>query len=468
MTWTSRGVEEIRILRLLQEFDGGFACDYLQFVNRLYSGASGNPYFEWLTGSSTRTPIGFRVKLSGLPVHLLASHPISRFRRAMRYDIWRGERDFCAALGIIPVYFAEFGVYTVLKLWGERARSFFASEEALSSEYETCWGLFPQDGGCEFSSMNFLLRSHTREIQPNESTVELVRRGFVNGFWSFPRPGFACSAHLLHNQMRINTIIKVSKSVYSIERIEPGCIMKEPDNIQVEKAKMWGLDFEDDNPVMKPVEAVLATDIAEEIELNYRNRSFFVNGVVSEFRRRAIRFPALTVVAQYGTNSIDLIESLICIVAMRNFERSAHSSYVGSVDELRAKTNEILKVLHKKVRYERTIGDFFPDLFDRALGELAPLFITDGRAVYYYHPCLMSTLSVSGIAPKIDSDHGALVRVLKMMDATTEKRTPMALRMVKESDELVSSGYDKEEIIRCILKAFRFIEISKMLHRSNL
>jgi hypothetical protein len=141
---------------------------------------------------------------------------------------------------------------------------------------------------------------------------------------------------------------------------------------------------------------------------------------------------------------------------------------VGSVDELRTKTNEILKVLHKKVRYGRTVGDFFPGLFDRALGELAPLLITDGKAVYYYHPCLMSTLSVSGITPKIDSDHEALVCVLKMMDATTEKRTPMALRMVKESDELVSSGYDKEEIIKCILKAFSFIGISKMLHRSNL
>ena len=467
MTWTSRSVEETRLLRLLQEFDNNLASHYMQFVNSLFSGASGNPYFEWLTGNSTRTPIGFRVKLSGLPVHLLASHPISRFRRATRYDIWRNERDFCAALGIIPVYFAEFGVYTVLKLWNERARSFFASEEALSPERETCWGLFPQDGGCEFSSMNFLLKSHAREIQPDESTTEMVRRGFVNGFWSFPRAGFTCSAHFLHSQMYIRTVIKVSKSVYSVERIEPGYIETEPDGIQVEKAKLWGLDFEGDNPVLKPVQVVLATDIAEEIELSYRDRPFFVNGVVSEFRRRTIRFPALTVVAQYGTTSIDLIESLIFMVAMKNFELSAHCSYVGSVDELRAKTYEILKVLHKRVMYERTVGDSLPDLFDRALGELAPLLITDGRSVYYYHPCLRSALSLSGITPRIDSDHEALIHMLKTMDATTGRSTPMALRMLEGSSELVSSGYNKEEIIKCILKAFTFIEISKMLHRGG-
>jgi len=468
MPWMAGAAEEIRVYRLLQDFDAEIAEDYLRSVNGMFRKESKNGLFSWIPDASKAFPIGYRIKLGELPVHLLASHPISRFAKPHTYNIWRSEREFCATLGIIPVYFAEFGVYTVLKLWNEGARRFFESEEELPTDRNVCWAFMPEGGGCEFSGMNFLLKSHSRETEPAEGTTDLVNQYFTNGFWSFPRGGFSSSAHLLHSQLSVRTVIKVSKSIFSIEGLEAGIIEKDPDDVPVTKARMWRLDFEGETPVMKPILAVLATDIAETISEQYRNTDFFVNGVVSEFRRRMVKFHALTSVAVYGISSIELVESVIALVAMRNFERLGRPTFIGTEDELRKKTDAILKVLHQKVRYMRTIGDSLPDQFDSALKWSTPLLNTDGHRVYYYHPCLMSALSAVGVSPEIDSDRAALLCVLKLADVSAEKGSPTHLRSLPESDVLASEGYDLEAIIGCIPKAKQYIELSRAFHGHDL
>lgn len=173
-----------------------------------------------LLGNDNLAEAFFRIDLD-LPVLFIISHPLSRFCAYRQYVIpLKNEQNFYADLAIIPIYFANYNRLSCLKLYGQEASGFFAANSRAIHNEDVAWRLDTQQSRpAQFSSMNFVLKQGTIENEVSPAFKTILSDYFKYGFWSHPKPGFSCNAHLIFSRENINHIHKVSKNIYIIRQI---------------------------------------------------------------------------------------------------------------------------------------------------------------------------------------------------------------------------------------------------------
>jgi hypothetical protein len=450
-------------MRLLQIFDAQLVEDYLSKVREFHH-KIGNyldlKHFEWLYYESDE-PFAFLINLDE-PLLLLLSHPISRFLRARKYFVLNNECKLCFDLALVPAYLAPLNIYTVIRFWSEGARRFFSPTSAPLSEEEECWALYPTSGGAQWSSMNYLLKKEADARFAPKHLQDLAHDYFTYFFWCHPRRGFSSCAHFIHDDKNVRTLLKVSKTIYSIKGVYDDSLVVGPNEMQVKRAIASGLTFDGQKPRIITSTPILTSDILTDMK-ELENRRFFINGVVSEFRRRGeTRLDTLTVVAEWGVNQIELLMALIGIVVWNRFRISEQLSYVGKVEEIKRDCDALFGLLTKHVRLDRSFADAIKDPFQYALTLLFPLIANDGESVYFAHPYLFVSFEKYGLAKQVRSRE-SLLPALKLLDKSQVK-TERELYSCQEASAVAKSGIPKWHLIKALEDSVKGIVLSKVLH----
>lgn len=154
---TDAGNEQ-HLAKLLRSFNKPMYISYVHKTEKIISKSHQNSEYANVNIIKNYDGIGnlaFRLSFD-YPVFITLSHPICRFRSHRNYPI--RERLFIANLGLVPVFFSSLNIMTVLKLWGDRAESFFNPINSPLMDSETrCWELPEASRSSDFSSMNFIL-----------------------------------------------------------------------------------------------------------------------------------------------------------------------------------------------------------------------------------------------------------------------------------------------------------------------
>jgi len=462
--------EEHRLLYLLGEFDVGLAKDC---VHRAL-GSSSSQSLEnllkprWIKGRKTGKPIAYRAQLK-TPCYFILSHPLSRFRRLEPYWIGYEDANFCAKLGLIPAFMVNLNKFTLLRLWGEMAQKLFSpTAEPIPEEGYVHWKLEPAGSRGlgrlpELSSMNFVLKQNADMKVYEGEACECLEDYFIFGFWAFPERGFSDSTIVINDDAAVHLVLKASKSVYI-----PGKTYTKPMDLGLEKqmpvemVTLLGVTREQTQYRLQKIEDVVLTkDVARSLEDERCRGRFFINGVISEFRKRERKFPTLTTVALYEVSNFELYKSLIGLVVSQRFENIDALSRVGKLEDIEEETEQILKLLLQKAALDRTIADSFPDLFSLALKSLSPIVTTDEADVFYMHPSVFVALLEYG---RIDFKRKQqdLVNVLKLLDMIPESSNADILRS-EESVYLRSRGLFPELILSYLRPAAEQIYLARIL-----
>jgi hypothetical protein len=396
------------------------------------------------------------------PLFLLLSHPISRFLRARKYAVLNNECKLCFDLALVPAYLVSFNIYTVIRFWSEGARRFFSPTSAPLSKEQEFWAFYPTHGRAQLSSMNFLLKGHADARFAPKHIQKMMHDFFTYFFWSFPQRGFSSCAHFIHDDRNIRTLLKLSKTIYSVRGIFDDSLVVGGKEMQVKRAVVSGLVFEEQKPKIITSKPILTTDILADIK-DLKDRRFFINGVVSEFRRRGeTRFNTLTVVAEWGVNQIELRMALIGMVVWDRFRRGSDLSYAGSIDEIRNETDRIFEFLTRYVRLDKSIADAIKDPFQYALEMLFPIVVNDGEDIYFCHPYLFSSLEKYGITSNAVSK-ADLLRILKMLNAVRHK-TERELYNSPEVAKLEKRGLSKWHLTKALENSIKGISLSRVFY----
>jgi len=462
--------EEHRLLYLLGNFDVGLAKDC---VHRA-SGSSACQSMEdllkprWIKSRKTGKPVAYRVQLK-TPCHFILSHPLSRFKRLEPYWIGYEDAQFCAKLGMIPAFMVNLNKFTLLRLWGEMAQKLFSpTAEPIPEEGYVHWKLVPASSRGlgrlpELSSMNFVLKQNADMSLYEGEACDCLKDYFIFGFWSFPERGFSDSTIIINDDKAVHLVLKASKSIYIPGKTYtlPMDLGKEKE-MPVEMLTLLGLTREQTQYRLQKIENVVLTkDIARSLEDEQRHGRFFINGIVSEFRRRERRFPTLTKVALYEVSNFELFMSIIGLVVSQRFENIDALSRVGKLEDIEKETEQILKLLLQKASLDRTIADSFPNLFSLALESLSPIVVTDEEDVFYMSPSVFITLLEDGLIERLKKKRENLVNVLKVLDMIPRASDAQILRS-KESMYLKNSGLFPERVLASLRSAIEQIYLARI------
>jgi len=451
---------------MLHDFDPYITNDYLEAVQSFFEDVrKATPRnIEWLYQDLSQEPYAFIITLDE-PLFLHLSHPISRFARARKYTVFRDDVKLCFDLALVPAYLVSLNIYTVIRLWSEGARRFFSPTSGPLSEQEEIWALYPQRGGAQFSSMNFVIRRNADIRLAPKGLEEVIKNYFNYFFWPSPRRGFSSCAHFIHGSRNISTMFKVAKSIYSVKGIYDDRLLIGSEELLVKRAVVSGLIFDDSVPKFVISKPVLTSDIFHDME-EYRERKYFINGVVCEFRRKGqTKFNTLTVVAEYGVNEIELLKALIGIVIWRRFMETEHVSKVGKIEEIKKDVYELLDFLAKRVTIDRTLAIGISDTFEYALSLLYPNIVYN-KDVYFSHPFLFSMFEKYNLTERITSKKTNLLSSLTLLDKISISKES-ELYNSKEAEVLQNEGIFKQHIITALKEAFNWITISRKIY-SNL
>jgi len=459
----SRGRIERKLIRLLGNFDANLADDYLQAIQQFHKSVEGTidpQCFEWLWFGPNE-PFAFIASFDE-PLFLLLSHPISRFLKARKYPVLSNECKLCFDLALVPAYLVSFNTYTVIRFWSEGARRFFSPTSAPLSDEQEFWAFYPKRGGAQLSSMNFLLKKNADARFAPDSIRVFMHDFFTYFFWSFPHRGFSSCAHFIHDDRNIRTLLKVSKTIYSIRGIYDDSLAIGRKEMKIKRAIVSGLMLENGKPKVTTRRPILTTDILSDLS-ELKDRRFFINGVLSEFRRRGrTRFNTLTVVAEWGVNQVELYMALIGMVVWDMFKKGKDLSYVGSVEEIRSQVYNIFQFLTKYVRLDRSFADTIEEPFQYALRTLFPIVASDGKDVFFCHPYLFSAFEKYGITSTATSKAN-LLSVLKILD-NAQSKTERELYSSVETAKLGKGGIPKWLLIKALKDSINGILFSRILH----
>jgi len=469
---SSGSYQEYRLINLLNEFDEEMTESYLNNVSRMMDEIEkigGFRNISWIRGSKGE-PIAFRTSFD-TPLFLMISHPISRFGKLEKYRIYSEDRQLCLNLAIVPAYLVTLDVYTVVKLWNEGAKRFFSpTAEPIPETEEEFWYIMPSSRWAQFSSMNFLLK-HQASIHPAPTSIrEILRDYFRYMFWSFPQRGFSCCAHFVNDSRHIHTLLKNAKTIYGFDKVYDDTMLIPTKagyrEMEIQRIDLWGLQSENLHYKLAPVKAVLTKDIARNIQ-DFQGE-FFINGVVAEFRRRGeTRFNALTVVAEYGVNSIELQQAVIGQVVSERFKSGNSLSHIGSVSEIKQDVDEIVQLLSQKVRISRTMAEGIKNArtrFDLALSWLNPVVVVDDNDVMLCHPFVLGSLCQFGLFDRIMRYEGGLAKALRLLDKIPGS-TFEQLRRSPEAKFFRDKGMLVDLVIRVLQSSIDWIRFSKILKR---
>jgi hypothetical protein len=400
----------------------------------------------------------------------MLSHPLSRFRRSEPYWVGYEDAKFCTQLGLIPTYAVNLDRYTLLRLWGERARSLFSPRaEPVPEEDYVYWKMVCERRRRlpELSSMNFVLKQSADLTIYQGADCECFKQYFTFGFWCFPESGFSDSTIVLNDDSAVHLVLKASKSLY----IPGRTYVKEMDlglekRVPVEMLTLWGLRRKEGDYYLHRIDNVVLTKgTADALEEEQDRGRFLVNGIVSEFRKRESRFPTLTSVALYEISNLELIMSTIGIVVSQRFQNDRTMSRVGTLGEVKTETEHVLKILLRKASLDRTFADSMPDQFSLALNYLGPIVVTDKIDVFYMHPSVYVSLLSTGLIHRLLKDDITTANLLKIVDMIPVKSDREILRS-EENDYLKSHGIFLEILLPSLKIAIRQMQISRFLRKT--
>lgn len=465
-TISSSSYQERRILNLLGDFDASLAknCAYkasscstcLTFGNFLTP--------RWIESRKSGMTIAYRVQLE-TPQYFMLSHPLSRFKRSEPYWVGYDDAKFCTQLGLVPTFALNLNKFTLLRLWGELARSLFSPRaEPIPEEDYVYWKMVPQSGRLpEFSSMNFILKQSAEMKVYEGSGCTCFEDYFTFGFWSFPERGFSDSTVVINDDSAVHLVLKASKSLYIptktyVVNMDLGLEKQIP----VEMLTLWGLRKEKGEYYLKKIDNVVLTKgVADTLEKEQKRGRFIINGIVSEFRKRERRFPTLTAVALYEVSNLELIMSLIGLVVSQRFQESINLSRVGTSQDIKRETEHVLSLLLQKTSLDRTFADSMPDQFSLALEYLAPIVIVNEGDVFYMHPSVYISLMERGLFYRLGKNQQDIVDVLRILDMISSKSDAEILRS-KESVNLRGRGFFPEIVLSCLKMAVKQIQLSRI------
>src|SRR5256885_5943456 len=254
---------EYKLTRWLRDFDTPLFENYLERTKKFSYVFQALPNVSQIADRSQL--LGFRIGIE-TPIHLVLSREISRFKSDKKYRIFQEEQTFVTKFGQIPVYLASLNLFSVLKVWGERAKQMFSSlSRPLPDEGSVVWELKPDSGHAEYSSMNFIEVSHAEERIAADALAEMMRKFFVYGFWDLPERGFACSPSILHDDTSVRTVLKTAKGPYALGEIHEEHFRKGHVDLNIRVVQLWGLTKSNGTYSLAPFSAWLTHDIADEL-----------------------------------------------------------------------------------------------------------------------------------------------------------------------------------------------------------
>ena len=409
--------------------------------------------------------LAFRISF-GYPVYITLSHPICRFRSHRNYPV--RERLFIANLGLVPVFFSSLNIMTVLKLWGDRAETFFNPVNSPLAETEIrCWELPESSKSVDYSSMNFILQNQSEPEEADKRITEIYEKYFTLGYWSFPRPGFSVSTHFLHGRTNISSQVKVSKSLYVIEEI--GRLQKfeiEGKIIEAIGVTLGGLTESNGDYFFFRFPAFIDTEIADAMLQRDNLKTSFINGVVAEIKGRGgQRLSLMTVVADIGESYFDILRSLIGLMADKKYSSNDSVSDIGSIDELRESVFNLYLDIYRELKVPRTLSETISNAFEISLSSMFPILVTEERRLKMIHPLIWGFLKKWNLVPPEDTEKKEiLIRLLKIIDLSETAR--FSKIFLDENAEFFSKkGINKYNFVKAASHLGKDIRLCKMMRQ---
>ena len=460
------GVQEQHLVKLLKDFNRNIYLDCVIKAEKLVSECSDHNLYPSM--EIVKTPdgggiIAFRISFS-FPTFLILSHPICKFRSHRNYPL---QERFFANLGLVPVFSPTLDMMTVLKLWGNRAYSFFnPTNSPIPDTEQVCWELPATSNPTQFSSMNFLIQNSSEPALVNKQLSQILEKCFAVWYWSFPQPGFASSAHFLHGSTAISSQVKISKSLYIIDEIGKATQFSlEGKIMEGVWVRMRGLGRRNGLYQFTPFDAVIDTEIANKLLLKEKIKESIVNGIVSEIKHRNGKQMLMYVVAEYVESSYDLIAALIGIVANQRYYSSHSLCEICTVDQLRERVYELYVDIRRDLHLSTTVSDSMQNLFGWALRFMFPVIIVENQKTFFVHPLIWGFLQRWKLLVENDEELKtvilSIIRLLELSEANSFSRVCLD----STADFLASKGLHKHEIVRSLFQLAKEVRLAKTIKR---
>ena len=462
--------QEIHLFPLLVKEFPTMAKSYRENLSALSTFGTENPYICWYEDDSGN--LFFRFNLD-MPALFILSEPLSRFQAYKRYIIpINEERKFYADLGLIPAYFANLNRVSCINLWGTQASRFFAPySQPLRGEEDIVWRLDPEASGpAQFSSMNFILKQKSIENEIPAPIRNALSDYFKYAFWSFPRPGFGCNAHVIHSRESIKHILKVAKSLYFINRIhEPRVERLAPYySAWVQRVELGTINRRGEFITFW---TYVARDVVQKIKDEVAAEDYgklVINGLVYEFKDKVDRpsggLRLLSVVADFLPTDVDVFKSLAGLSAVERFHLDPETlGPIGSVSDLRAQVERRYSHFERRIPYTVSLFDRIGRPFEFIIDELFPLLVKDGHLVFFVHPIILSALLKLGMECVIqEKDTVALVNFIRLLEKLRAERRGR-VRFTDEAEYFRKLGIDFPSLLSVLVSTICGIQLSKLL-----
>jgi hypothetical protein len=400
--------------------------------------------------------------------YFVLSHPLSRFMRQEDYNIGGEDAEFCAKLGMIPAYVMNFNRFTLLKLWGEMARRVFSpTAKPIPETGYVYWRLVSKTGRLpELSSMNFVLKQNGEFCDYQGKHCDLLHKYFTFGFWSLPEKGFSNSTVVINNDEAVRLVLKSSKTLFIPGRPYFAQMdLGREKQVDVKMLTLLGIARGKSGYQLQTFkDVVLTKDVSASLDAEQRRGTVLINGLVCEFIRRSTWFPTLTAVDLYEISNFELFESIIGLIVHEKFRNGNSMSIIGTIEEIRKETENLLQLLLQKTCLDKTIADSFPDQFALALEYLKPILVTDEEKVLYMHPSVLIALIDNGLDRIVDRQED-IVNVLKLFDMIP-RMTSTSIYQSKEGKHFRDEGYFPERIVLALKPAVAQISLMRILERT--
>jgi hypothetical protein len=351
-------------------------------------------------------------------------------------------------------------------VWGDLAQKLFSNTaEPIPMDEQVYWKLCPKTTNFpELSSANFVLRQNSEFREYSGKYRTLFDDYFTFGFWSFPENGFSNSTIVLNDSESVHTVLKAAKTIYIPEESYfKSMKLGQENDISVKVLSMHGLTKNSSGYELQHFDDVVLTqDIAKSLEYEQSYGHVLINGIVSDFIRRSTWFPTLTAVKLYEVSSCELLMSIIGIVVNERFNEGPSLALMGTVEEIKKETMQIVELLQRKAYIDSTITDGFADQIALAIECLRPILAIDEGNLFYMHPSIFIELLEAGLDNSLDK-HDSLVAVLKLVDKLPNVKDNM-IADAKESTFLRKTGHFPERIFVALRKAIEEMHLTRLLN----
>lgn len=403
---SSESLEERSLIKLLGKFDRFTQIDFVQKTQELAE-RFGPAEVETITDAETKEPISLRIHFSS-PLFVLLSHPICRLHKFTNYAIgldWR--RYFVAQLQMIPIYCVSLNTLSVVKFWGDKARSYSRGFLEQAIDYDgTPYRMQPTSRNIVFSNLNFIIPfgAELYRIPPSLNHLSnALEMYFKYAYWSKTGKGFTYSTHLIHDKHSIQYEVRVIKAVALMENLRDGwktrwrgrSLDSTVCDVRVVLNKGGSVGTEIYRNVYLPDD--IAKLLRDESDANER----FFNCVILDIFAGAEESQSLklvSVVPEAGGTQIELVKAALSMLLIQKYLMKAGPTMVATREELQSELHNFISQVARTIRLPHTLGDeafrgSFTDLMAQSLADLFPLFTVNAKGeVYFLHPLLLGFL----------------------------------------------------------------------------